>query len=159
MTEAASEAAKSPGQVVDPKMSVLSQYVRALSFANIAASGNKTPSGKPNISVQVNVDAKSLGEDRYLIVLKVDVSAAASGDEVFKMALEYAGVFEVTNVPREMLQPVLLIECPRLLFPFARRIVAEVTRDGGYPPLMLDPIDFASLYRSHMEQAAANAEA
>lgn len=141
------------------QLSVLSQYVRHLTFANIAAANNATPSGKPNINVQVNVDANPLGEDRFAVGLKTDVAATSDDADVFNIALDYVGVFQLTNVPREALQAVLLIECPRLLFPFSRRIVAEISRDGGFPPLMLDPIDFAGLYRRQLQRAQDGAEA
>ncbi|MEL6318855.1 MAG: protein-export chaperone SecB [Pseudomonadota bacterium] len=150
-TSKSTEAAESGAQA---QLSVLSQYVRNLTFANTAAAEGAAPSGKPNINVQVNVDAKPLGEDRYAVALRTDVGATTDNSEVFKIALDYVGVFQLSNVPREALQAVLLIECPRLLFPFSRRIVAETSRDGGYPPLMLDPIDFAALYRRQLQQAA-----
>lgn len=134
------------------QMAVLSQYVRDLTFENIAAKQGVNPSGKPNINVQVNVDASGLAENRYLVALKISVDASADGADVFKVNLDYVGAFQVSNVPQEALQPVLLIESPRLLFPFARRIVAEATRDGGYPPLLLDPIDFTALYRQQLAQ-------
>lgn len=147
------------GQNADPaQMSVLSQYVRSLTFENAAASSNSPPTGKPNINVQVNVDATPLGEQRYAVSLKSLVTATTDATEVFKIALDYVGAFQIMNVPQQALQPVLLIECPRLLFPFSRRIIAEVTRDGGFPPLMLDPIDFTALYRRQLAQAAQAAQ-
>lgn len=150
------EAESAAGAAEQPpaQLSVLSQYVRNVTFENIAALSGDVPSGKPNINVQVNVDAKPHGDNRFSVGLKTDVSATADNQPVFTVALDYVGVFQLTNVPREAMQAVLLIECPRLLFPFSRRIVAELTRDGGYPPLLLDPIDFAVLYR---RQAQANA--
>ena len=137
------------------QMTVISQYVRDLKFENIAAANGVNPSGKPSINVQVNVDANPIAENRFLVALKTGVSASAEEKEVFKVNLDYVGAFQVQNVPENALRPVLLIECPRLLFPFARRIIAEVSRDGGYPPLMLDPIDFTALYRRQLAQAAS----
>jgi len=83
--------------------------------------------------------------------LKLKVDAKVNGKQLFLAELEYAGVFKVANIPQESMQAVLLIECPRLIFPFARRIIADVTRDGGFPPLMVDPIDFAQLFRQQMQ--------
>ena len=154
MSEEETNAAAGQEAAGQAQLSVLSQYVRRLSFDNIAAANGAAPSGKPNINVQVNVDANPMGENRFAVVLKTNVDATAEGSEVFTIALEYVGVFQLTNVPQEALQAVLLIECPRLLFPFSRRIVAEASRDGGFPPLMLDPIDFAGLYRRQLQQAA-----
>lgn len=147
-----------PAQAAGAQMAVLSQYVRELTFENSAAKQGVNPSGKPNINVQVNVDAANIGEDRYMVSLRTNVGASADGADVFKVALDYVGAFQIANVPQEALQPVLLIEAPRLLFPFARRIVAEATRDGGYPPLLLDPIDFTALYRQQLAQAQQNGQ-
>ena len=136
-----------------PQMVVLSQYVRDLNFENSAAKEGLNPSGKPSINVQVNVDATPIADDRFLVSLKTDVAAAAEDANAFRIGLDYVGAFQIANIPQDALQPVLLIEAPRMLFPFARRIIADLSRDGGFPPLMLDPIDFTSLYRRQMEQA------
>lgn len=151
---AAPDTDKQPAQ-----MSVLSQYVRSVSFENAAARRSENPSGKPNISVQVNVTHDPIGNNRYNVALIVTIAAAADEKEIFGVKLEYIGVFQLTNVREDALAPVLSIECPRLLFPFARRIIAEVTRDGGFPPLMLDPIDFATLFRQQAARRAAAAAA
>ena len=158
MSEEIDPSAQAGGQPA-AQLTVLSQYVRNLVFDNVAAAEGANPTGKPNINVQVNVDAKPLVEDRYSVSLKTNVNASTEDMMVFSVALDYVGVFQLANVPEKALQPVLLIECPRLLFPFARRIVAECTRDGGFPPLMLDPIDFAALYRRQLAQAAQQAAA
>ena len=107
-----------------------------------------------------NLDAKKRGDDQYEVVLKINATAKASEAVMFIVELEYAGVFRVENVPEQQLHPVLLIECPRILFPFARRIVADATRDGGYPPLLLDMVDFAGIYTAEVKrrQEAAAAE-
>lgn len=151
------EANEAAGDAPAAQMTVLSQYVRALTFDNIAARQGMNPSGKPNINVQVNVDAAPLADQRFAVSLKTAVAASTETGEVFKVDLDYVGAFQIAGVPDEALQPVLLIECPRLLFPFARRIIAEVSRDGGFPPLMLDPIDFTALYRRQLEQQQAAA--
>jgi preprotein translocase subunit SecB len=109
--------------------------------------------------VRVDVRAQNLAPERFEVGLQLHVDAKVEGEPVFIVELAYAGLFSLANIPQDSLQPVLLIECPRLLFPFARRIVADVTRDGGYPPLMIDPIDFVALYRRRLEQAKAQGEA
>lgn len=148
------DAAAGPAQ-----MNVLTQYVRELKFDNAAARNGKNPTGKPAINVQVNVDHQPAGENRYVVTLTTDVAAKSEDDEIFAIELDYIGVFQLTNVPEKSMPAVLSIECPRLLFPFARRIIAEVTRDGGFPPLMLDPIDFATLFRQQMARKAETATA
>ncbi|MFT6456461.1 MAG: preprotein translocase subunit SecB, partial [Yoonia sp.] len=108
---------------------------------------------QPEIKVQVNLDARKRGtEDQFEVItkLKVESSAKATGDPLFVLELEYAGVFEVKGVPEEQMHPYLLVECPRITFPFLRRIVSDVTRDGGFPPLNLETIDFVALYRSEI---------
>ena len=110
---------------------------------------------KPDIKVGVNLDAKNLGEDRYEVILKINANATGDGQPLFLVELEYAGVFTVKDVPQQLLHPFLLTECPRQLFPFARRIMADVTRDGGFPPLMLDIIDFMQIDRAELEKRQA----
>ena len=103
--------------------------------------------------------AAQIGEGQYEVVLDLNVDAKAGENQVFLVELAYGGLFTLANIPSDSLQPLLLIECPRLLFPFARRVVADATRDGGFPPLMIDPIDFAALFRRRVEQGAATAQA
>ena len=141
------------------QMNVLTQYVRRVVFENTAAINGRNPNGKPTINVQVNVESNAVGEGRYVVALLLTIETMNEEEEVFAVELDYIGVFQLSNVPDNAIQAVLSIECPRLLFPFARRIIAEVTRDGGYPPLMLDPIDFAALYRRQMQQAQEGGEA
>jgi preprotein translocase subunit SecB len=138
-----------------PKVSIVSQYIRDLSFENAAAQRQANPAVKPEIKVSVNLDAKNLGEDRYEVILKINANATGDGATLFLVELEYAGVFIVKEVPPQLLHPFLLTECPRQLFPFARRIMADVTRDGGFPPLMLDVIDFMQIYRAELEKRQA----
>ncbi|MEC9432878.1 MAG: protein-export chaperone SecB [Pseudomonadota bacterium] len=138
-----------------PQISILSQYVRDLSFENVAAQAQVSSQEKPDIKVSVNLDAQPRGEDRYEVRLKLSATSTAGGATMFVAELDYAGVFSVKNVPQEHLHPLLLIECPRQLFPFARRIVADVTRDGGYPPLMLDMVDFVAIYRQELARRQA----
>jgi preprotein translocase subunit SecB len=132
---------------------VLAQYVRDMSFENILAQKGITGDAQPEIKVQVNLDARKRGaEGQFEVItkLKVESNAKATGDPLFVLELEYAGVFEVKGVPEDQMHPYLLVECPRITFPFLRRIVSDVTRDGGFPPLNLETIDFVALYRSEI---------
>lgn len=136
-----------------PKISIQAQYVRDMSFENVAVqSGDGRLDAKPDIQVGVNLDAKKRTDDQYEVILKVNATAKSNEAVMFIVELEYAGIFRVENVPEQQLHPVLLIECPRILFPFARRIVADATRDGGYPPLLLDMVDFAGIYTAEVKR-------
>jgi preprotein translocase subunit SecB len=146
-----------------PKMQVLGQFIRDMSFENIAAQKSLNSTVQPDIQVQVALDArKREAEDQYDVVMKLKVESKTKDDtpsSIFLLELEYGGIFKVENVAQEQLHPFLLIECPRMLFPFVRRIVSDVTRDGGYPPLNLDTIDFLALYRQQLAQRAATQKA
>ena len=127
---------------------VNAQYVKDLSFENPRAPASLVATKEqPQIDVNVNVNARGLQPGVFEVTLSIRADAKIGGEPAFIAELEYAGVFTVAGAPEDVLRPVLLIECPRLLFPFARRVVADVTRDGGFPPLFLNPIDFVSLYR------------
>lgn len=145
-------------QPASPKVNVVSQYIRDMSFENFAARTKKPPEAGPDINVQVNLDAAKLGES-FEVILKLKVDAKSGDNEIFLLELEYAGVFNIQDVPEEHLHPVLMIECPRLLFPFARRIVRDTTADGGFPPLNVDSVDFLALYRAEIERRAAQEKA
>jgi preprotein translocase subunit SecB len=139
-----------------PQLNVLAQYIKDFSFENPNAPASLAPQQQPpSINVQINVGATNVAENDFEVVLKVEGKAEHTGKLMFSFELAYAGVFRIVNVPQENLHPLVMIECPRLLFPFAREIVATVVRNGGFPPLMLDPIDFVSLYRQNMERQAA----
>lgn len=130
-----------------PQVSILVQYTKDLSFENPNAPMSLQAGGQPKIEVNVAVNAKRAGEGVFEAELKITAKATTEDDNTsFVVELVYAGLFGLTNVPDEALEPFLIIEAPRILFPFARRIIADTTRDGGFPPLMLDPIDFGSLY-------------
>lgn len=133
-----------------PQLNVLTQYVRRMVFENTAAINGRQPGAQPTINVQVNIETDDLEQNRYSVALLLTIETMNAEQEVFAVELDYVGVFQLTNVPDNARDAVLKIECPRLMFPFARRIIAETTRDGGYPPLMLDPIDFAALYRQRL---------
>lgn len=135
------------------KMNVLAQFIRDLSFENILSQKGGSAEGQPDVSVQVNLDAKKRQvENQYEVSLKLNVNSATkeTNHQLFLLELDYAGVFEIENVPEDQLHPFLLIECPRMIFPFVRRIVSDVTRDGGFPPLNLETIDFLALYRNEL---------
>jgi len=141
----------SNGADTEPQVGVIAQYVKDLSFENPNAPAVYQWQGQPRIDVQFNIGAQTVGEDIHEVALKIDVSAMAEEQTAFRVELVYAGLFALRNIPADQLQPFLLAEAPRILFPFARRIVADAVRDGNFPPLMLEPIDFGALY---MQQAA-----
>ena len=142
------------GQAAQPRLMIQTQYVRDLSFENPRAPASlESGQGRPEISVRVDVRVEPLPEERYEVVMHLNVDAKTAGEVTFMLELSYGGIFALLDIPQESRQAILLIECPRLLFPFARRIVADATRDGGFPPLMIDPIDFVALYRRRQQQA------
>lgn len=140
-----------------PRLQILNQFIRDLSFENIAAQKGVATEGKPEIKVQVNLDAQKRSEEQYDVALKVKIESTVESSPVFILELDYAGRFLIQNVPSEQLHPLLMIECPRLIFPYVRRIVGDVSRDGGYPALNLETIDFLALYRAEIarRQSAA----
>ena len=147
------------GQQPQVRVQILAQYVRDMSFENaFAQRGAKAEGVQPDIKVQVSLDARKRegAENQYEVVSKYRVESTNKADSssLFLLELEYAGLFLLEGVPNEQLHPFLLIECPRLLFPFARRIVSDVTRDGGFLPLNLDMIDFMALYRQELMRQA-----
>ena len=136
-----------------PQLNVLGQYIKDFSFENPNAPRSLAPNQtQPAIQIQINVGVQQLAETDYEISLKLDGKADSAGTVLFAFDLTFAGIFRVQNIPKESLQPVVMIECPRLLFPFAREIVATAVRNGGFPPLLLDPVDFVSLYQQRMAQ-------
>jgi preprotein translocase subunit SecB len=146
-------AAAQPGQA---HLSVLAQYIKDLSFENPNAPRSLTPSQtQPAIQININVGVTKLAETDYEVSLKLEGKAESTGTVLFAFDLTFAGVFRLQNVPQETLQPILMIECPRLLFPFAREIVATSVRNGGFPPLLLDPVDFVGLYQQRAAQMQA----
>ena len=147
--------AKKTDEITPPKMNILAQYVRDLSFENILAQKGVDGELNPEIQVNVNIDAKKRTTDKQfdvIIKLRVDSKSKNTNNILFVLELDYGGVFQIENVPDDQLHPYLLIECPRMLFPFLRRIVSDVTRDGGFPPLNLENIDFLKLYRQEINR-------
>lgn len=150
------------------KMSVLAQFVRDMSFENVVAQkGLQSADVQPEMQVQVSLDArKRQVEHQYEVITKFKVTSTnkANNSPLYLLELDYGGIFHIEGVPEEQMHPFLLIECPRLLFPFVRRIVSDVTRDGGFPPFNLDTVDFLALYRAELarraeaQQAASGAQ-
>jgi preprotein translocase subunit SecB len=144
-----------PEAAPSPQLNVLAQYTKDLSFENPNAPASLGPQPQqPAISIQINVSANNIAENEFEVMLSVEGKAENAGKLMFSFELVYAGVFRILNVPQENLHPLVMIECPRLLFPFAREIIATAVRDGGFPPLMLDPVDFVGLYRQNLERQA-----
>jgi preprotein translocase subunit SecB len=143
--------APQPGS--QPSMRILGQYLKDLSFENPNAPQALAPQqSQPDINISVNVNARNLAPTDFEVELHLDAKATSGGKVIFASELLFAGVFRMENFPSNMLHAAVLIECPRMLFPFARQILADATRNGGFPPLMLDPIDFASMYQKRMQQ-------
>ncbi|MEJ8474992.1 protein-export chaperone SecB [Roseibium algae] len=138
-----------------PGMNILGQYIKDLSFENPNAPGSLQQGEQPKLDINVNVNAQPVGEGQFEVVLTLNAKAERPDMVMFNVELVYAGLFRITGVPDEHMHPFVMIECPRMIFPFARNILAEATRNGGFPPLLLDPIDFAQLYRQNMEQQPA----
>ena len=150
-----------PAPNQQPQLNVVAQYIKDFSFENPNAPQSLAPAGQPpQIAIQINVNAKPLAENDIEVTLKLDGKAENAGKLIFRFELEYAGIFRIQNVPQESINALVLIECPRLLFPFAREVIATTVRNGGFPPLLLDPVDFVGLYRQKMsEMQAAGAPA
>jgi preprotein translocase subunit SecB len=146
--------APSPGaQQTQAQLTVLGQYIKDFSFENPNAPRSLTPAQtQPAINIQINVGAQQLAQTDFEVSLNLEGKAESGGTTLFAFDLTFAGVFRVQNVPAETLQPLVMIECPRLLFPFAREIVATSVRNGGFPPLLLDPVDFVALYQQRVAQ-------
>lgn len=143
--------ANSP-QTAAPQWRLVTQYIKDLSFENPKAPASiVTGTGMPQFDVNINVAVNRQSEDVYAVELTLVSKASRDKDILFNIELVYGGAFHVQNIPDEQLPPLLMIECPRLLFPFARQILANVTQQGGFPPLMMEPVDFVALYRSNLE--------
>ena len=154
-------------QATQPNTKVLAQFIRDLSFENILAQKGLDTNTPPDIKVKVNLDAKKRkSKNQYEILIKLSVVSSAKTEgsndsensKLFILEIEYGGIFEVTGVPEDQIHPYLMIECPRILFPYLRRIVGDVTRDGGFPPLNLEQINFLALYQNEIARRQAEAE-
>jgi preprotein translocase subunit SecB len=146
------------GEDQSPQVGIISQYVKDLSFENPNAPAVYQWQGQPNIEVEFNIGSQPLADDIHEVALKISVTAKSEERTAFQVELLYGSLFALRNIPAEQLQPFLLAEAPRLIFPFAREIIARLVQDGGFPPLLLDPIDFGSLYmqRAAQQQAEVN---
>ncbi|KFE35240.1 protein-export chaperone SecB [Thioclava atlantica] len=154
MTEETNGAAAPDQQQL--RMSILAQFVRDMSFENnVALKGVQSSDIQPEMQVQVSLDAKKRNvENQYEVITKYKITATNKSDKstLYLLEIDYGGIFHVEGIPEDQLHPFLLIECPRQLFPFVRRIVSDVTRDGGFPPFNLEIVDFVALYRAELER-------
>lgn len=145
------------GADTGPQIALISQYVKDLSFENPNAPAVYQWQDQPQIDVQFNIGADRVGEEVLEVSLKIEVKATAPQGTAFAVELVYAAIFGMRNIPEDQVQPFMLAEAPRLIFPFARRVLADTIRDGGFPPLLLDPIDFGALYLQQAQQMQATA--
>jgi len=137
----------------DAQLAVVAQYVKDLSFESPGAPQTlQGPGENPELKVGVNVQAGPRGDDVYEVVLNFEAHARSDAGVIYNVELAYGGLFRLHNIPQDVLQPVLFVDCPTILFPFVRRVLADVVRDGGFPPLMLDPIDFGRLYAQNLSR-------
>ncbi|HTV45781.1 MAG TPA: protein-export chaperone SecB [Stellaceae bacterium] len=143
-----------------PQLFVNIQYIKDLSFENPRAPQSlfQQPAVQPEVAINVDVNARNLNQEAYEVVLAVNVTANVQGEPVFLVELAYAAVVTVRNAPEPILSNLVLVETPRIIFPFARAVIANATRDGGFPPLMINPIDFAELLRRHQAEPAGTEE-
>ena len=147
------------GNAAKTALNVLAQYVKDLSFESPGAPNSLRGRDKaPGIAINVNVNANPMSEKEFDVNLTLTAKASFEKDVLFNVELVYGGVFRIEGFPQEHMLPILFIECPRLLFPFARQIIAETTRNGGFPPLMIDPIDFAQMFQARMAEEQARAK-
>lgn len=136
----------------NPSIQVVGQYLKDLSFESPKAPHSlKSPGDNPNLQVDINVNVNKLGDDSYESGIQLKAHASNSDGTIYVIEAVYAGAFEVKNIPQDALEPILLINCPTILYPFLRRIISDATQEGGFPPLLLDPIDFANLYQQRQE--------
>ena len=141
-----------------PQVAIITQYVKDLSFENPNAPNSLQLQAQPRIDVNVGVNARKVADNVYEVELKIEGKADAGATVLFAFDLVYAGVFRIQNVPQNDVHPIVMIECPRLLFPFAREIVAAAVRNGGFPPLMIDPIDFAQMFAQRVSEEQSRAK-
>lgn len=139
------------GEDTSPAIGLISQYVKDMSFENPNAPAVYQWESAPQLDVQFNISAEGVGDNLFEVALKVDVTSKGDEGTAFVVDLKYAGLFGVRNVPDDQLQPFFLAEAPRILFPFARRVIADAVRDGGFPPLLLEPIDFHGLFQQQVQ--------
>jgi preprotein translocase subunit SecB len=149
---------QSNGEDTGPQIGFISQYVKDLSFENPNAPAVYQWQGQPKMEVDFNIGAGKLNDEIYEVTLRIETRATTDGQTAFAVDLLYAGLIGMRNVPEEQVQPFLLAEAPRILFPFARQIINHTVQDGGFPPLLLDPIDFTALFMQRLSQQPGGAE-
>lgn len=143
-----------------PAMNLMAQYIGDLSFENPNAPKSIIPNpAAPSINVSINTQVKKQEDEVYAVELMLNAKAERDGEMLFNAELVYGGLFRIKNVPENQMPPLLMIECPRLLFPFARQVLANVTQQGGFPPIMMEPVDFATIYRQNLAAMAKQTEA
>ena len=148
--------AQEASQDNQPQVGLISQYIKDLSFENpnTPQSFEKLNAGPPKIEVNVNVGGEKINDEMVEVEVKLSATAKHDDENTFVVEVLYAGLFGMRNVPEESMQPFMMVNAPTLLFPFVRRVIADVTRDGGYPPLLLDPIDFNIIYQQSLQNKA-----
>lgn len=147
-------AAPQPGN--QPSMNLMGQYIRDLSFENPGAPNSLLTAGtNPNFNVSISVGVKKQSDEVYAVELTLNAKAEREANVLFNVELVYGGIFRIRNIPEAQLSPLLMVECPRLIFPFARQVLASVTQQGGFPPLMMEPVDFSVIYRQNLAKLAA----
>jgi preprotein translocase subunit SecB len=150
--------AGAPAEEIPPQIRILAQFTRDLSFESPRAPDSLRLSGQPDIDLGVELNARGRPDGFFEVDMKLTVGSKFENETVFQIELLYGGLFQITGVPEEHLEPVLLIECPRFLFPFARRIISDLTADGGYPPFALEPLDFAAVYQARLQGQGATVQ-
>jgi preprotein translocase subunit SecB len=147
-------AAPQPGNA--PSMNLVGQYIRDLSFENPGAPATLLAGGaNPAFNVSISVGVKKQNDEIYAVELTLNAKANREETVLFNVELVYGGIFRLKNVPEAQMSPLLMVECPRLIFPFARQVLASVTQQGGFPPLMMEPVDFSAIYRQNLAKLAA----
>jgi preprotein translocase subunit SecB len=156
MTDQTDETLGAAAAEEKPPLMIHGQYIKDLSFEVPNSPGiyGKMMQQQPDVTVNVDVDAHKMTETQFEVIIKIRADCKVADEVAFIAELSYGGIFEI-NVPQEHIEPMILIECPRMLFPFARNIIANITRDGSFPPMMLNPVDFAGMYRARLEALAA----
>jgi preprotein translocase subunit SecB len=158
MTDTPADAAalESSNAVAQPSIRILAQFIRDLSFENPRAPESLRGSSEgPQMELGVELNGRMRADGLYEVDLKISAAARSENDPVFQVEILYGGLFQIDGVPEADIEPVLLIECPRFLFPFVRRIIADITVDGGFPPLLLEPMDFGGIYAARLAQSRA----
>jgi preprotein translocase subunit SecB len=157
MSDESNAGAAAPAADNKPSFNLLGQYIKDLSFENPGAPGSTLLGGSaPTFNVGINVGVKKQAEEVYAVEITLNAKAERDSNVLFNVELIYGGAFRVKNVPESQLAPLLLVEAPRLIFPFARQVLASITQQGGFPPLMMEPVDFNAIYQQNLRQMQAS---